>query len=92
MVQGLPETGSEVRAGSVKVESHSLVAAPLTRVCPEEFSVGSSQQSSGRCQTWVEEKTMMEVDDSTLQSNIFKSKDKPTLATSTVTCLTCKDV
>lgn len=53
MAQGLTETGSEVPAAGITEEAHSLVAAPLTRVCPEEFSVGSSRQSSGRGQTWV---------------------------------------
>lgn len=51
--QGLAETGSEVTAGGITEEAHSLVAAPPMRVCPEEFSVGSSRQSSGRGQTWV---------------------------------------
>lgn len=46
-------TGSEVTAGGITEEAHSLVAAPLMRVCPEEFSVGSSRRSSGRGQTWV---------------------------------------
>lgn len=53
MAQGLSETGSEVTAGGITEEAHSLVAAPLMRVCPEEFSVGSSRQSSGKGQTWV---------------------------------------
>lgn len=44
-------TGSEVTAGGIRGRVHSLVAAPLMRVCPEEFSVGSSRQSSGRGQT-----------------------------------------
>lgn len=44
-------TGSEVTAGGITERVHSLVAAPLMRVCPEEFSVGSSRQSSGRGQT-----------------------------------------
>lgn len=44
-------TGSEVTAGGITGRVHSLVAAPLMRVCPEEFSVGSSRQSSGRGQT-----------------------------------------
>lgn len=44
-------TGSEVTAGGITERAHSLVAAPLMRVCPEEFSVGSSRQSSGRGQT-----------------------------------------
>lgn len=52
MAQGLTEAGSEVTAGGITEYAHSLVAAPLTRVCPEEFSVGSSRQSSGRGQTW----------------------------------------
>ena len=54
MAQGLTDTGSEVTAGRITEGAHSLVAAPLTRVFPEEFSVGSSQQSFGRCQTWAE--------------------------------------
>lgn len=43
--------GSEVTAGGIRGRVHSLVAAPLMRVCPEEFSVDSSRQSSGRGQT-----------------------------------------
>lgn len=66
MAQGLSETGSEVRAGGITEEAHSLVAAPLMRVCPEEFSVGSSRQSSGRGQTWVNSE--MEVNDSASQT------------------------
>lgn len=53
MAQGLTETGRVVTAGGITEEAYSLVAAPLMKVCPEEFSVGSSQQSSGRGQTWV---------------------------------------
>lgn len=74
MAQGLIETGSKVTAGRITEEAHSLVAAPLTRVCPEEFSVGSSQQSSGRGQTWVKRTVKMEITYSTTQSNIFESE------------------
>lgn len=70
----LTETGSEVTVKEITQEAHSLVAAPPMMVCPEEFSVGSSRRSSGRCQTWTQTETQDGLMNQITKSDYLKHK------------------